>query len=270
MSVKSFRSSILAQKIHGFIFVGTCQMENIFLSIYHKYSFLFSGKKPLRVYSSFRDHRQTENSFLAAYRRASMKVLFTSSEPHSLSRVHPVVSTGDITNPARGHQCDVYHQRRLTGNSQAIIELGYESGLPSLVGILSMSSRSSSSKSFSCLMHLPKPSNKFLSNSNFSFSSNLSGTRNTIIHSLIGWVRTNQGISSLTQYPPKSSRTSFRDIAARDFPSTFFSSLSKSSIGSNSVDKHEFINSGIKEFPEPLIHVNRFNSAMNRYGKEGK
>ncbi|MDO9465136.1 MAG: hypothetical protein Q7J67_07565, partial [bacterium] len=64
-----------------------------------------------------------------------MKVLFTSSEPHSHSRVHPVVSTGDITNPDRGHQYDVYHQRRLTGDSQAIMELGYESGLPSLVSI---------------------------------------------------------------------------------------------------------------------------------------
>ena len=111
------------------------------------------GGQPLGAYSSFRGHRSAGNSFPTRlkelYDRASIKVLFASAEPHSLiSRVHPMASIGDIKNHTRGHQHDISHRSCLSGQG------GPE---PGNISLLIVSSRASSSKRCSCLMHFPEP-----------------------------------------------------------------------------------------------------------------
>ena len=113
----------------GFIYVGTRQVKNqtelahLLASLPFNAILLFSGDKPLWAQSSIRGHHPADVEVLAGIElpegRASMKEPFVSAGPHSLSRAHPVGSTGGTINPGRGHPADVSHRRGLASGISA-------------------------------------------------------------------------------------------------------------------------------------------------------
>jgi len=224
---------------------------------HNKNSFPFSGGKPQGVHSSFRGHRQGEGIPKPVFSRACIKVLFASSEPHSHSQVLPMVSIGDIRNPARGHQDDPC-RRRFSRWSSGSVALDNRTGLELHPGIKPcfsifkscgvsftvMVTIGSSSERFSCFMHFPKPSYKFLSHGNLSLAFILGRFKDAVVHCQVRRVRADKGISGFAQYPSKDRRTLLGDMAVRDLSRAYFGSFSESGIAGNSISRVESVKAG--------------------------
>ncbi len=213
----------------------------------HNISRSISEGKPLGVQSSFRGHRPDLEIAGPLYCRACIKFLFVSSEPHSHSRVHPAESTGDIRNPARGHQDDIC--RRRLGWGSGSVGLCNRTGLelhPGIkpifsdlrscsIGSFRMLGGFASSERFSGLVHFPEPSDESLAHSNSGLAFIPGGSEDAVVHGAVAGVRADESIGSFAEYPSEDGGPLFGDMPLGDFAGAFIGSFGKPGIGSYSV-----------------------------------
>jgi hypothetical protein len=156
-----------------------------------------------------------------------------------------MVSTGDITNPARGHQHDIC-RRRLRWSS-ASDGSGIRSGLELHPGITPFVLNSgfvcfcntvvgfSSFEGFPGLMHLPESPYEFLSHSNPGFALIACGSVYPAVPGCGVRILADKGVDCFAEDPPESRGALPGDMPLGDFTGAFVGSFGESGVAGDSI-----------------------------------